>query len=341
MQVTIKDVARMAGVAPSTVSRVIANSPKISDATKALVLEAMEELNYRPNIIARSLANRKTYTLGLILPTKSEEIFDNPFFIQTMKGLSQYAQQCGYYIMYNYCRDIEDEIKTAETFIHSKWVDGIILLTSRIGDPCINFLIENRHPFVVIGHPEKYTDETLWVDNDNKDAMFEVVRSLVKQGHRKIAFISGEQTFTVNKHRFEGYIKALNYSGIDYDPNLFIEIEATEEEAYEQMKARLKTMIPEAVVGTDDTVAYGAYKAIIDKGYKGVAAVGFNNTPMAVYKTPKLSSVDINSEQLGIEAARLLIASLNGEKIREKHIIIDTSFIERDSTLLNIRNSFL
>lgn len=333
MHVTIKDVAKKAGVAPSTVSRVIADSPKISDGTKRIVKKVMKELNYQPNIIARSLANRKTYTLGLILPTKSEEIFDNPFFIQAMRGLSQYAQQKGYYIMYNYCKSIEDELKTAETFIRSKWVDGIILLASRFEDPCVNYLMENKHPVVVIGRPEEYKEKALWVDNDNVLAMYEVVMSLIKDGHKKIAFFGGEEQFTVNRHRLRGYKNALKDSGIEFVDSLVFENNPTQSEAYESMETLLNLEIPDAIVGTDDTVAYGAYQAALDQGIKGMAVVGFNNTPMAHYKNPSLSTVDIKAELLGKEAARLIIGKIEKEELESNYSIVESEFIERGSTL--------
>jgi len=337
MYVTIKDVAKLAGVAPSTVSRVVADSPKISDATKRIVEKAMKELNYQPNIIARSLANRKTYTLGLILPAKSEEVLDNLFFIQAMRGLSTYAQQHGYYIMYNYCKSTEDELKTANTFIRSKWVDGIILMASRIKDPSVDYLMENNHPFVVVGRPEAYKDKALWVDNDNVKAMYEVVDSLIKQGHKSIAFFGGEQQFTVNRHRLRGYKKALKDHRIIYDESLVFQDMVTGKDAFAAMEESLKTIVPDAIVGTDDIIAYGASDAALKSGHQHMGVVGFNNTPMALYKTPSLSSVDINAELLGIDAAKLLIAKIEGEQLESNSIIVESKFIERSSTLDNKR----
>lgn len=332
MYVTIKDVAKVAKVSPSTVSRVIANNPKISDATKKIVFKAMKDLDYKPNIIARSLANRKTYTLGLILPSKNEEIFENPFFIQAMRGLSTYAQTKDYYIMYSYCKSVEEELKAAETFVHSKWVDGIILMASRMDDPCVTFLREKKQPFVVIGRPDDYMEDSLWVDNDNVGAMYDVVQRLIEQGHKKIGFIGGELQFSVYRHRLKGYKKALLDHGIEYDEQLVALDETTEDKAYEGTLDMLQRVIPDAIIGTDDTLAFGAYKALQEKGYKHVAIVGFNNTPMAIYKSPSLSSVDINAEKLGIEAAKLLIQNIDHTG-NEKHVIVDTKYIERNSTL--------
>lgn len=337
MHVTIKHVAKKAGVSPSTVSRVIADSPKISVATKKRVFETMKEMNYQPNIIARSLANRVTYTLGLILPSKDEEVFENPFFMQVMRGLSVYAKQKGYYIMYNYCRSEEEEVETIKHYMDSKWVDGIILTSTRIQDKSVELLMKRNQPFVVIGRPEAQRDKVLWVDNDNVMAMENIVNRLINQGHRKIAYIGGEQQFTVYRHRLRGYRQALEQNGIDWDDKLVVEGEPTEQKAYEAMKQMLKVISPDAIVGTDDMVAYGAYKATIDAGILGVAFAGFNNTPLSVFNDPTISTVDINAEKLGHYAALVLIDQLEKNTSMERNIIVEANYIERESTLAYVR----
>lgn len=333
MHVTIKDVAKAAGVSPSTVSRVIADNPKISDKTKAKVYEAMEALKYQPNVIARSLANRRTYTLGMILPSKESKVFANPFFMQSMRGLSTYAQSKGYYIMYNYCQSEEDELRTIEHFVASKWVDGIILTTTRIDDRNVEFLFEREHPFVVIGTPQAHRDQINHVDNDNVAEMANVVDHLVAQGHRKIVFAGGEYQFTVNRHRLRGYRKAIERNGLPYDEALVMEAGTTEEEAYIEMTRLLKTCTPDAIVGTDDTIAYGAFQAVLDQTGREIAVAGFNNTTLARYHRPAISSVDVNSEELGHVAAEMLIDSIENPDLKPRKLIVEATYIERESTL--------
>lgn len=333
MHVTIKDVAKRAGVSPSTVSRVIADNPKISDATKERVFEAMKEMDYKPNIIARGLANRRTYTLGMILPHKDERIFDNPFFIKAMRGLSIYAQEKGYFIMYHYCQSEEEELNTIEQFVHSKWVDGIILTTTRFEDKNVEFLFEKKHPFVVIGTPEAHREQILYVDNDNVKAMENVVEHLIKEGHRKIAFVGGEYEFTVNRHRLRGYKRALKNHGIEVDERLILKEATTEKKAKIEMMNIIKGVIPDAIVGVDDVMADGALQGVIESGHERVAVAGFNNTPLAIYKQPMMSSVVVNSEQLGHMAAKLLIDKIENKKLESNKQIIDAKFIERASTL--------
>jgi len=333
MPVTIKDVAKMAGVSPSTVSRVIADHPKISQATKDRVMEAMETLQYRPNAIARSLANQSTKTLGLLLPNNDEDLLQNPFYVQVMRGISRYAQKTGYYILYSYTDHEEQEVKMLDELLHSKWVDGVILTTIRENDRCVEFLRTKQHPFVVIGTPEDHADEILWVDNNNSNAMYDVVASLVDKGHRRIGFIGGPHEFAVTRYRLRGYQKALAHYNLPYHPEWVMEKDYTEKAGYDAALALFAQTDLDAIVTTDDLIAFGAQKALKEMGKTQVALTGFNNTILAEYKTPTISSVDIKAEALGYEAAKLLITNLRKQS-EVRHCLIDTEFIERESSCM-------
>lgn len=331
MPVTIKDVAKYANVSPSTVSRVIGDNPKISDSTKEKVYKVMKKLNYHPNAIARSLANKATKTLGLILPNTDKDLFVNPFFIQIMRGISKYAQKKGYYIMYTYSDDVDEEISFINNLINSGRVDGVILSTVRKDDKCISYLRKVNFPFVVIGKPEE-SDDVLWVDNDNFHAMYSVVNYLIQKEKRKIAFIGGCQFLNVTRNRLDGYKSALQNCGIAIDENMIQEAEFTENSGYEEMKKILSSSEPTAVVATDDFIAFGALKAANESNNSNISVVGFNNTPLAAYRNPSLSSVDINAEKLGYFAAKLLINKLENEKEDISSYIVQTNLIEREST---------
>jgi DNA-binding LacI/PurR family transcriptional regulator len=330
MQVTIKDVAKLAKVAPSTVSRVIADNPKISDATKQKVYKAMKDLNYQPNAIARSLANKSTKTLGLILPSTDENLFNNPFFIQAMKGISVYTQKKDYYIMYTHSSNEENALSVMKNYIHSKWVDGVILLTVSENDKCIDYLKSVNHPFVVIGRPEN-VQNVLWVDNDNFQAMYSVVNHLIKKGHRDISFIGGPHHLNVTKDRLDGYKRALEMHGTIVDEDMIFEAKDFSEACgYEAMKELLAIKAPTAVVATDDLIAFGALRAIKELTDKKIDVIGFNNTPLADYQSPPLSSVDINAEKLGYYAAKLLVNKLENVENVLNHYIVETKLIERE-----------
>lgn len=331
MAITIKDVAKLANVSPSTVSRVISKSPRISEATKVLVHAAMEELKYKPNAIARNLANASTKTLGLIIPNKEENLLKNPFFIQAMRGISIYSQKKNYKIMFNYSENSEDELNYVREFVHSKWVDGIILLTAYENDLSIDYLSQQDFPFVVIGRPYNVHD-IMWVDNDNFQASYNLVNTLIQKGIHDIAFIGGPQKYIFSKDRLEGYKRALELRNHTIEEQLIFEtMDFTDGYGYEAMAQICDKKIPEAVVTTDDLLAFGVLRYIKEHQLK-IKVTGFNNTPLSEYQDPPLTSVDIRAEDLGYNAAKLLIKSLEGNDSPANHFIVGTELVERKST---------
>ncbi|OPJ60971.1 LacI family DNA-binding transcriptional regulator [Clostridium oryzae] len=334
MAVTIKDVAKEANVSPSTVSRVLADNPKISDETKDRVNKAVIKLKYYPNAIARSLAHNSTKILGLIIPGEAENFDKNFFFIKLMTGISVASRDRDYNIMYSFGNNEKDELTCIKKFTNSKLVDGIILLTSRNDDKCIKYLKDISYPFVVVGRPEQ-SEEVTWVDNDNSDAMYRVVKSFIKKGRRKIAFIGGPKDLNVSIDRFEGFKNAMIDNYMEIKDQWVINSAAFDEtEGYRAMLKILEYNTPDAVITTDDLLAIGVLNAIKrceieDK----ISIVGFNNTPMAVYQSPSLSSVEINAYDLGYNASKLLLDQLSNNKAnKHSHYIVRATLIERESS---------
>ena len=154
MKITIKDVAKDAGVAPSTVSRVISNTSRIGEATKIRVLKSIEKLGYTPNILARSLVSKKTKIIGIVMPHEADSLFSNLFYIQAMKGISIAAEKHKYHIMYAFGKNKNSELEAVKNFVSSNIVDGICLLTTRKKDECLKYLEKHEFPCVVIGRSE-------------------------------------------------------------------------------------------------------------------------------------------------------------------------------------------
>ena len=331
MKVTIKDVAREANVATSTVSRVLSNSHKISDKTKEKVNEAIKKLNYTPNIIARGLANNRTRILAVILPKEAEDIFSNPFFVQAMKGISIYAQKENYYIMYAFKQEGKDDKEWFKKFIDSNLVDGICLLNSKEKDDTINYLNDIEFPFVVIGRPDE-VNNVLWVDNNNVKAMYDLVQMLIDYGHKEIAFIGAKANLNVSRDRLKGYKQALIDNRIEIKNSLIYEAEEfTQSNGSYAINKILDSNRPTAVVATDDLLAFGAQETLNELGVKNMSIAGFNNIPMSEYQNPPLSSVDINAEELGFYATKLIIDRLEEKSSNRDSYIIDTKLIERES----------
>lgn len=331
MKVTIKDVAKKANVSPSTVSRVLSNSPRISDKTKEKVYKVIEELKYKPNPIARGLVNSKTRILGVILPEEAENLLSNPFFIQAMKGISSYAEEREYYITYAFSNNKESEKKHIKDLTASGLIEGMLILRTKENDENIKYLKDIDFPFVIMGRL-KETEGVLWVDNDNFKAMYNIIDKLIYKGHKKIGLIGAKNELNVCKDREKGYKVALEINGFNVNENLIsYGKDFKEEEGYIQMKKILEREKPTAVVAMDDLLAIGAMKALKEKDLNDISIVGFNNIPLCKFQKPELASVDINGVKLGYYATKLLIDKIEEVEDTRDHYIIETTFIERES----------
>ena len=331
MKVTIKEVAKEANVSTSTVSRVISDSPQISERTKEQVREVINKLKYKPNAIARSLANSKSRIIGVVLPNESQDLITNPFFIQAMKGMSGYAQSKKYYLMYAFSEDEKSESDYINNFITSNLVDGVCLLRARSDDKSIKDLKKWGFPFVVIGRPEE-SEDMLWVDNDNFQATYNLVNEFIRKGHKSIAFLGAKNEWNVSKDRLKGYKVACEINGIlVQDKNVIMTSEFGEQEGMNGAIKLLDNSAPTAIIVEDDILAFGVLKVLKQRNIKNIEVVGFNNSPLAEFQNPPLSSVDINAKELGYYAAKILIDSLEHNEMPINHYIIDSKLIRRES----------
>nr|WP_269448621.1 LacI family DNA-binding transcriptional regulator [Metabacillus kandeliae] len=332
---TIKDVAKMAKVAPSTVSRVIANNPRISERTKERVREAMQELGYHPNFIARSLANQSTQAIGIIMPSSADKSFQNPFFPEVIRGISKGAHQ-KQYALHMATGETEEEIfEGVVQMVEGKQVDGIILLYSRVDDQLTNFLIEKQFPFVIVGKPFKHVEEITHVDNDNYRASKEVTEHLIELGHERIAFVGGNLNFVVTIDRLLGYEKAINVAGLPYKDDYIIHEEFQEEGGKEAVLELFSLKEPPtALVVADDLMAVGVLNTLHEMGIQvpaDVSVVSFNNIMLAELSRPPLTSVDIHIVQLGYEAAKNMIQMIENPSEPIKRIIIPHTLVKRQT----------
>ena len=334
-QVTLNDVAKMAGVSPSTVSRVISNSPKISDATKNRVLKCMDELGYYPNAIARSLARKKTGNIGVIMPTRTEDIFLNPFFPEALRGILKGASNKGYDILLSTNTGKDDELKRIKTFIRGSKVDGIILMSSKMNDECIEYLSSIKFPFSLIGSPYDFIEKVNHVDNDNYMAAYELTRYLTIIGRKRIAMIAGDDKLIVTKKRIEGYIKALEESNISFDKDLLFIGSFDEKTGYRYGKNLLDLKPrPDGLIVTDDLVAFGAIQVFESLNIsipEDIAVASFNNSVLSRHSSTPFTSVDVNAYQLGKKSINLLVEAME-KGIEGKKIIIPYKIYKREST---------
>jgi DNA-binding LacI/PurR family transcriptional regulator len=335
MSVTIKDVAKLASVAPSTVSRVIADSPRISEKTKQKVKQAMHELGYHPNFIARSLANQATQVIGIILPGSGGVFFLNPFFPTVLRGLSEGAHDKQYALQLTTGQTDAELFDNVVQMVQGGRVDGVVVLFSRMDDPILMYLQERNFPFVLIGKPFKDVEQITHVDNDNFRASKDATKYLIQQGHDKIAFVGGDLQLVVTVERLLGYEKALREANIALRNEFIIhEVflrEGGQEAVNELMELNER---PTALVVADDLMALGVVHTLNEMGIhipEDLSIISFNNVLLAELSKPPLTSVDINIFDLGYEATKNLIQMIENPKEPKKRVIIPHHIVERSS----------
>lgn len=346
-KVSLTDIAQAAGVSISTVSRIVNNSAGIAEKTRTHVLEVMREKGYHPRHFSGGESSRPSRLITLVITEHEANIFENPFFIMAMKGANACARERHFHVMVSFCENESEQYEYLQELVTANWTDGVVLFSVEQKDPSIDFLREKEFPFSVIGRPDQPA-ETLWVDNDNFQAIYTLVSELIDRGLRNIAFIGTKWSRRYTLDRYEGYLQALRSRGIDVSTQLCSprpeaeEMEKTpssEELGYTYMRDILQTARPDAVVATDDFLAFGALRALAESGqlpggHNAIPVYGFNNSIRGRYQHPSLASVDIHPEQLGYHGTRLLIECIQDSNGEPMHQIVDTSVIHRETSLI-------
>lgn len=334
VSVTLKDVATLAGVSPSTVSRVCKDNPSISRETKERVRKAMEQLGYEPSgqLAGQDAVSR---TIGIILPPSPKESFENAFHLEVIRGISQFCNQHGYINTVITGQD-ENEILFALTNISkSGQVDGYIVTYSKQNDPIIDYLYSEGLLYVVIGKAHRFANQTVYIDNDNVLAGQEATEYLIAKGHTNIAYLGSDSNLIYSADRKAGYRLALLNSGITVEPDHIVELPLIPEESSTAVQELLsKEDRPTAILVSDDLFAVALERTCIEMGIvlpKDLSIISFNNSLFARLTSPQLTSIDINSIQLGIEAASQVINHIENPNLLATKIIVPHRLIERNS----------
>ncbi|WP_068268688.1 LacI family DNA-binding transcriptional regulator [Caviibacter abscessus] len=326
-RVTISDVAKRANVSIATVSRVMSNSSVISESTKKIVRQAIEELKYIPNSIAQSLTNSNTNIIGIVLNSQDIDPLSNNFFSEIISNISDKLLESGYYTLYIHCSNSEKEMNNIQALVNSNRVDGLIFLRAYEDETLFKYLKDVDFPFVIIGTPKKINNY-LWVDNDNIKTSYYITKKMIEEGRRKICFLGGPQSLNVTKFRYCGYEKALHEYRINVMKSNVLESTFNEEYAYNLIEEFIEHKKVDAIITTDDVFAIAATKVLQDKGFGNVKVTGYNNTSLRKYGRYKFMTVDINVKELGSAACKLLINKLKKVENKINFSIIETNIIE-------------
>ena len=306
MASTIKDVAKLAGVSPSTVTRVLQDKSSISEATKIKVRKAMTTLNYHPNVNARSLASNKTNVIGVVLPKDSDVFYQNSFFPEVIRGIAQIAADHQYSIQLCTGQDHKQRLAILKDTILGRRVDGLIFLYGETEDPLVDFAIEQEFPAVIIG--KTISPLISFVDNNNEKAGFDATDYILKKGAKSIAFIGGRDQLFVSRERLNGYKKALKEHGLEVNEKLIAQVdEFTRERGYETIKELLAEVPIDGLVTADSLFTEGAVRFLNEKHIQ-MPMITFDSVQPSVHID---AYVDIHTLELGRSAFKLLRNVIN------------------------------
>ena len=312
MRVTIKDVARQAGVSTSTVSLVLNNKPvSISQETRNAVLTAARELNYRPNQLAVSLVTQKSKTLGLIIPDNS-----NLFFAQLSKHIEIAANQAGYTLIYG---NSNDSVRTDLHYLHifgDRGVDGIIIAPSVFGAPdeywsCLSFIYSLKLPVVFVDRAMQESNLPSILP-DNFTGGYLATRHLLDQGHRVVGCCTGPANLESCVQRLNGYRKALEEYGIAFNPALIYQGDFSTESGQKALPYLLGQNIT-AVFAFNDMMAFGLYKELhsFNLSVPGdLSIVGFDDIFFAEIIQPPLTTVAQPIAEMAASVVEKLVSQI-------------------------------
>jgi len=327
---TIQDVARVAGVSVSTVSRVLNNKDDVARLTYARVQKVIADLNYTSSLAAKSMRSRKTNVIGLIVPDIS-----GSFSIEIMKGVNQALTQLNYdLIMYtcggNSTKAWASREQKYVSLLNGSITDGVII----VAPTALTF--PTTSPIVAVDHHPGIIEFPAVIAN-NWDGATTVMNYLLELGHRRIGFIGGRSDLQSSVRRYQGYVDSLQQAGISFDSILVEDGNFTKDSGYAAGRRLLNLeKRPSAIFATNDESAIGVIKAAQDMGLKipdDLSVVGFDNTPESAYYPPLtgLTTVDQGLHQMGAVATEMLVKLIEGTELAQQVVKVPTNLVIRGS----------
>ncbi|MDM5339605.1 LacI family DNA-binding transcriptional regulator [Fictibacillus enclensis] len=339
---TIKDIAKHAGVSVTTVSRALNGYSDVNEKTREKIKAVARELQYSPNLLARSLVMKKTKTIGLLVSGMRIEGSKDNFTYEVLCGINDCAGERGYDLILFSTNSEQQQQKTYNQLCQERKVDGVILQGIKTDDPYLKEVVESDIPCVLVDIPIE-SDSVGYVTTNNKQGAKIAVDHLIELGHRQIGMINGHEQAFVSKQRLQGYQEALDQAKIDYQEQYVVNGSFLESEAEVQAEKLLHAH-PEitAVFCASDLMALGAMKAARRMGKRipdDLSVAGFDNIMLASYSSPTLTTIAQDRYQIGFESAILLIDMLEGKDGTHKKVL-KTSLVKRESTQLKPTRSF-
>lgn len=310
---SLDDVAKALGVSKSTVSRVLSGKGRISEETRKKVMQCAAEMNYQPNVIARSLAQSKTFNIGVVLPYE-KDLGEIPFFQNCLTGICETVSSMDYDVIV--AMAAADDASQLDRMIRNRKVDGVILTRSITDDPAVKLLKENNIPFVLIGSTAD--DSVVQIDIDHESACSELTTYLVSSGCDRTALLLGSKSHNVNVSRYNGFVNAYTKIGKALD-NALVYDNLSGRRAIELAVGEIINKGCDCIICGDDYICVRALAALKEKQIavpEGIKIASFYNSPILQSYTPPITSVNADPFELGEAAAHTVLELINDRDFR-------------------------
>lgn len=334
-KITIKEVAARAGVSYQTISKVLNGQAQVSKETKQRIMDAVRELGYRPNQIARNMRAKRSHMIGYSwIPTAPNQV--NHILDQFLSSMVLEAEAAGYHLLPFPFREGQAQVDDYRELINTGRVDGFVISSVNYNDPRVNFLLERNFPFVAFGRSNSELDFP-YVDIDGVAGLCQAVQYLISREHHNIAAIAWPEDSRVGNERLRGYFEAMQAGRLDTRREWIERGEGTFEFGYQAACRLLKlspSERPTAIVALNDTQAIGALHAARGLGFeigRDIAIIGFDDAPMSQYLIPPLTTIRQPIREAGRQCVEILVALMKGNQPLKRNVLLQPELILRDS----------
>ena len=327
--ITIKDIARLANVSQSSVSKALNDRPDVSKKTKEKILKIVKEHNFSPNAFGKGLKKQTTENIGVLFCREKQPLSGNPFYSRVLEGIEEEVGLKDYSLLLHLIPECNQSV--LPKMVRERQVDGVILVGS-FKKEYVNKVVENGLPIVLVD--PKFSDEKCsQVFIDNEQGAFLATQYLIDAGHKKIGFISGDQARLSFKQRYDGFMKALKFNELSVNKD-FIRSGGIEK-GYDHIKQILMLKDrPTAIFSANDINALYGYRAIQEQNLQipgDISLIGFDDIDLAKMSNPPLTTIQVYKKELGSIGVRMLFKIIDKAINRPLHTIIPIKLIERES----------
>ena len=332
---TLEDIARMAGVSPATVSRVINNQVGARSKVRERVIQVIEETGFQPHAAARSLASQRSKVIGLVIPAPASRVLSQPYLLQLTEVITQTCHESDYVLSLFLTGSGTDEQKLLPKIMRKGFMDGLIVrvVEGRRSEGLFQKLSKTGIPFVAAGRPTN-SQHISYVAVDNLTAAYNAVTHLISLGHQRIALIIGSRESYPSQERLAGYHKALDDRGLPPDEHLIAAAGSYTESGGYLATHQLLKHSPDALFVAADRMAVGALRALSEVGRRvpdDISVVGFDDLPLAKQTEPPLTTMRQPLAAIGKRLVQILFDIIENGPEPPHHVLFDAELVIRAS----------